>query len=282
MSCKHGMFAAAFLLAAGAALPATQSLAQAEASASPGSASGHYADDTVKIEFTNVTALAMDDAGKDGDADVKMRVVLADRPVPPQALMGGSFPPVWGMGKAGEVRGIMLEFDPADRTQMSVVVLAKPDEPDASLVTVSLNDSTGLWKSLTLASGRVTGRIVHDQFSDIDLTFDAPVATNRVVNTLTGPAAQGSEFVSILKQRTQAIVAGDLETFARLSTKESFDRARAQNVPKAELEKFAKLFAPYYDKVQRVVIREYTAEVIMPEGLHSSFVKEDGVWKCAD
>lgn len=67
----------------------------------------------------------------------------------------------------------------------------------------------------------------------------------------------------------------DDETFARLGTKESFDRAKAQNVPKEQLGK------SYCDKARRVVIREYTADVFMPDGLHSTFVREGGVWKCA-
>lgn len=279
-----GVSLAVCLGMAGTALPTgvQAQTGQAAAEAPAPNASGHFNDDNVKLTVAYATALKVDNVADEGDADVKMRVVLADRPMPAEALMGGSFPPVWAMAKSGEVRGVMLEFDPADRTHLTAVILAKPTEEGMSLATLSLSDSIGLWKSLAVSPARISGTIVRDQYSDVDLTFDAPVSTDAVVSTLTGPAAQKSEFVAILKQRTQAILAGDKEAFARLSTRESVQRASAEVVPKDQVAAFAKIVIPLYDKVKRVVIREHTAAVIMPEGFSSSFVKEDGVWKCAD
>lgn len=245
-------------------------------------ASGHFSDDDVKLTVAYATALKVDNVDGEGDDDVKMRVVLADKPVPAEALMGGSFPPVWAMAKAGLVRGVMLEFDPADRTQLTAVILAKPTEEGASLATVSMSNSEGLWKSLAVSVGHVGGHLVNDQFTHADLTFDAPLATNAVVSDLKGPAAQKSEFVTMLRQRTKAIVAGDQEAFARVSTRESTERFKSDPTPKDQVAAFAKMITPLYDKVKRVVVREHTATIIMPEGFSSSFVKEDGVWKCAD
>lgn len=278
---RHRFFALAL---GGSVLLAGSGLAAAEPSASTpaaSSASGQYASDEGTIAVRYATALALDSIDGQVDADVKMRVALTDRAVPAEALMGGSFPPVWQMAKAGQVRGVMLEFDPVDRTKATMTVLAKPEDPAASLSTVSYSASDGLWKSLSPAAGHVSGHFVYGE-DKVDLTFDAPVATNAVVSDLKGPAAQSSELVTILRQRVRAIVDGDEATVARLSTRESVERIKADPAPADQVKAFAAIVVPLLDKVSRVVVREKTAVVIMPEGFVSSFVKDGGVWKCAD
>jgi hypothetical protein len=245
-------------------------------------ASGQYSDEYGTLTVSQATALAVDNVDGQGDDEVKLRVVLADRSVPAEALMGGSFPPVWAMAKAGEARGVMLEFDPADRTKARLVILRKPADPAESLETVSLSDSTGLWRSLTRTPTRVTGHFVASEGGKVDFTFDAPLATNAVVADLKGPAAQTSEFVSTLRQCVRAYVAGDDATVARLSTRESVARKAAQPVPMDQRKAFAAMVTPLFDKVQRVVVREKTAVVLMPGGFSSSFAREDGAWKCAN
>ncbi|MCW5758631.1 MAG: hypothetical protein KIS90_02525 [Phenylobacterium sp.] len=47
-------------------------------------------------------------------------MALTDREVPPSALYGQSFPPIWHMARRGEVKGVLIEFDPDDRTAVVV------------------------------------------------------------------------------------------------------------------------------------------------------------------
>ena len=282
MRAKHIWMTAALMtgcmIMVGATAP--MAMAQQAATAAAGTASGHITEEDLTVNFSHAAALGLDNA--EGDDDAKMRLVLTEQPVAPEALMGGAFPPVWYLAKSGKVRGVMIDFDPADRTSASVVVLAEPDEPGMSLTTVSLSDSEGLWKALSVTGGRISGHMVRDGFSGIDLTFDTPISTNKVVSDLKGPAAQASELVGILKARTKAIVAGDQATIRQLSTQESFERGQEQEMEPDQIKAFAAMIVPLYDKVKRVVIREHTATVMLPEGFSASFVKEDGVWKCAD
>jgi hypothetical protein len=278
---RWGLFFAT-LLTCGACLGGVTGSAWAQpAPLAAATASGRFVDEHGALAVSQVTALALDNIDGQGDADVKLRVVLSDRPVPPEALMGGSFPPIWPMARAGQVSGVMLEFDPADRTKARLTILRKPADPAESLETISLSDSTGLWRALSRTPTRVSGRFVGDG-GKIDLIFDATVATNAVVADLEGSAARSSEFVSTMRQCVRAYTEDDKATLARLSSRERLSRVAADDVPLAQRKAFAAALTPLFDKVQRVVVREHTAVILMPDGFSSSFVKEDDAWKCAN
>jgi hypothetical protein len=263
-------------------LAATLALAAAPALAlDPGVAAGHYARDGVKIDFSHAVALFQDNTEGLLDSGPQMRVVLSDKEVPVAAVYGLVFPPVIGLARREEVRGVVLEFSPKDPTAMHVTVLAKPADPGASMTNISLSNSSGVLTRLEVSATRVSGDYDGGEDSDFRFSFSAPVFTDAVVADLKGPAALDSEQVRALLARAQALQRGDLPAALALSSKAS----GMNELTPADL-KQAKAMMPQLIKeikaIKRVVVRRETAVALMSQGGWSSLVLEDGVWKVAD
>lgn len=247
-----------------------------------GTASGRYKDDEVDVAFSHAIALELDNTEGLLDTPREMRVLLSDRELPVAVLYGQSFPPVWTMAQEGKVRGLLLKFDPADRTSVVVTVLAKP-EPGYSLGTLSMSNSEGLWARLDAGPTRVTGEFKADASEKVQLRFSAPVFTNPVEADLKGPAAWASEPVKVLIARAEAMMKGDIATAASLSTETS--AARLNDIPpefKTMMVKELPKLVARLKATKRVVIRRETAVVMLGPGEYASAAKVDGVWKAAD
>lgn len=248
----------------------------------PGTASGRYEREEGAITFSRSTALILDNAEGFRDRPTTIRVLLADRELPSAALAGLAFPPVWAMARSGEIKGLLLEFDPTDRESLTVVVLDKP-EPGYSLPTVSISNSSGLWKRLDVSVNRVVGELAPDASDGLAVTFNAPLFTDAVKQELKGPAAAASEPVKALIARAEALGRGDIEGAAKMSTAAAGESLRAMP---AEFRKSAPRMAAEMIRglkgAKRVLIREQTATVMVGLGEWASVVLEDGVWKPAD
>ena len=250
----------------------------------PGTASGHYAGKETRVpKLTHAVALRVDNAEGRRDRQDEMRILLSEEDVPASALAGLHFPPVRTMALAGRVHGLLLEFDPADRTTLSVNVLAKPANPGQMLTSLSLPNSGGLWTRLDVQSIRVTGELKPNETFDLVASFSAPVFTNPVQRDLKGAAARESEPVRVLLARVEAIGRGDLATAQSLSTAAAAERLSAMPV---EAMKAAAAHIPELVRqlkaARRVVVRERTAAVEVPDGSWFSLARENGVWKAAD
>lgn len=270
MIARRGVLAAAVALAASPAL-----------ALDPGTASGHYSRDGLKLAFSHAIALSQDNAEGLLDGGPQVRVVLSDVEVPASALFGVVFPPVIGMAREEAVRGVMIEFSPKDPKAMHVTVLAKPEDPQASLTNISLSNSNGVFKALTVGATRVTGEYAGDEESDFKFSFSAPVFTDPVTANLKGPAAQGSEQMRVLVARAQAIGRGDLPAALALSSQTSGLRG----VPPEMVKEAAKAMPQLIKElkaVKRVVVRQATAVALQGDGSWSSLVLENGAWKVAD
>jgi len=247
----------------------------------PGAASGHFSRDGVTLTFTHAIALSQDNTEGLLDNGPQIRIVLSDAEVPIAALYGVVFPPVTGMARKATVHGVMLEFSPSNPKAMHVTVLAKPRELGASLTNVSLSNSQGVFKSLTVTATRVTGEFDDGAESDFKFTFSAPVFTDPVQADLRGADAQKSPQVLALIARAEAIARGDLPAALALSSQGSDLRG----VPASALTQF-KAAAPEMIKgfkaIKRVVVRRETAVALMGDGGWSNLVLEGGVWKVAD
>ena len=271
------MIARRTLLAAAAALAARPAFAL-----DPGVASGGYKGEEGDIAVSQAVALAIDNAEGVGDFAAGLRVVLSDIEVPPSALTGLVFPPIRGLARDGKVRGLLLEFDPADRTKLFATVLAKP-EPGYSLGTTTLSSTEGLWTRLDASPTRVSGEIKPDASEHLRFSFSAPVFTNAVVADLKPPAVAASEPVKVLIARAEAIARGDLAGAIALSTPTAGAQLAALPPEVLKLSKreipglIAKLKA-----AKRVVIRRETAAVMVERGGWASAALVDGVWKAAD
>jgi hypothetical protein len=248
-----------------------------------GGASGRYDRDKVRIEVSHAIALRQDNTEGLLDNGPQVRVLLSDRDVPIQALYGVAFPPVRAMARKGELRGLLLEFDPADRNTLRITILAKPDDPTEFAPSLSLSDSNGLWRRLTVDASHVEGDFQSSDGPDFAFSFSAPIQTDPVVADLKGPAALSSEQVRVLTARAQAIGRGDLQAALSLSTRQA--GADLQTIPPAELKQASAAMAQMIKSlksVRRVVVRKSSAVVIMPGGDFSTLAFEDGAWKVAD
>jgi hypothetical protein len=265
------------LLAAGAALAA----ARPAFAIDPGKASGRYNDDGVDFKVTHAIALAVDNA--EGFSDEQgLRVLLSDREVPLSAICGLAFPPVWSMAREGKLEGLLLKFDPADRTALVATILTKP-EPGYSMATTTVSNSEGLWSRLEVNPTRVVGELKNEASSRMVFEFSAPIFTNAIEADLKGPAAAASEPVKVLLARAEALSRRDFKAAAALSTPDAARNLDA--IPPEVLKDIAKLTAHMTRQLKapkRVVIRRETAAVMMGQGEWASVVKVDGVWKASD
>jgi hypothetical protein len=248
-----------------------------------GAASGRYAHDNVRIEVSHAIALMQDNTEGLLDHGPQMRVLLSDRDAPIQALYGIAFPPVRAMARQGGLRGLLLEFDPADRTSLRITVLAKPDDPTEFAPSLSLSNSNGLWRRLTVDAAHVEGEFQSGDDPGLAFSFSAPVSTDPVTADLKGAAALSSEQVRVLNARAQALGRGDLPAALALTSHQAADQLKA--IPPAQL-KQASASMPELIKalkgVKRVVVRKASAVAMMPDGAFMSLVFEDGGWKAAD
>ena len=264
------------LLAAGAALAVRPAFA-----IDPGTAKGGYRGDDASFDVAHAVALAMDNA-EGRDPDVRMRVVLSETEVLPSALTGMSFPPVWNQARAGKLKGLLIEFDPADKTKMTVTILAPP-EPGYSLATTTLSSSEGLWTRLDASPTRISGELKNDASEHIRFSFSAPVFTNAVVADLKGPAAQASEPVKVLIARAEALQKGDIATVVALSAAGgSTDFSKIDPEFMKAIKREIPGLIQKLKTAKRVVIRRETAAVMLDKDSWSSAVLVNGVWKGSD
>lgn len=243
-----------------------------------GIASGGYSGDEVEIAFTHSVALRRDDLDRAIDEGRSMRVLLSDVELPAAVLHGGAFPPVRAMARAGEVRGLLLEFDPADRNNMLVTVLAKPAEDGMSLTTITLSDTTGLWKRLEVAPTRILGDL--DRDGSMKLSFSAPVFIDPVTADLKGAAAQAGLYARVLIDRAKALGRGDMVAAAKLTSRQT--SAQLAKVPPeylAAIRAEVPAMLRDYARISRVIVRSDNAAVILPNGDRIGLIMEDGVWK---
>jgi len=266
----------AFLAAAVAGIAARPAFA-----IDPGIASGLYDGEDAAFSFTHSIALAMDNA-EGLNAEVKFRVVLSDVVVPTSALCGVSFPPVWSLARAGRLNGLMLQFDPAERTSMTITTLSKP-EPGYSLRTTTFSDSSGLWRQLDVSPTRISGDLKPLSEGRLRASFSAPVFTNAVVADLKGAAVQTAEPVKVLVARAEALQKGDFATVKALSTPEaaaSLDQLDPQFLTAIRREIPAMIRG--LKTAPRVVVRRETATVLIDKNTYVTAVLVNGTWKGTD
>jgi hypothetical protein len=245
----------------------------------PGIASGSVRHEGQTLTFTHAVALSQDNTEGAREHSV-MRVLLTDEEVPPAALEGLIFTPVWTQAREGKVRGLLLEFDPADRTSLHAVVLTKPPVGQ-SLTNISRSSTEGLWKRLEVSPTRIVGEFKPGEDDDMAFTFSAPVFTNAVQQDLKGTAAQASEPVRVLIARYEALARGDLAAALAMSTEDSGLRS----LPPGQLKAFQGEIAGSIRQLRqakRVVIRLSTAAVLTPDDSWYSLARTDGGWKVVD
>jgi len=235
------------------------------------------------IVLNHFTAVALDNAEGLLEPHVRMRLLLSDREIPTEALYGIAFPPVRGMARHGDVRGLLVEFDPKDQTHAQVTNLQRPADPGDLLASLSLSDSEGLFRNLKTDAKHISGRFVSAD-NGIDLPFDAAVTTDPVLSNVTGGAVKASPFIAMLRARAQALGKGDMAALRAMSSRFA-DVQDSKDAPPTGNPQFKAFLASYtksLDKASRIVVRDKTAVVLLPDQSFAQFVKEGGDWKLAD
>eukprot|EP01041_Mallomonas_annulata_P031161 gene31161-53419_t len=117
----------------------------------PGVATGRYQRENDVVTVSHAIALSLDNVEDPSPRKREIRVLLSDREATPAALMGLFFPPVWRMARLGNLRALLLTFDPDDQTGLNVVVLSKRDD-GYSPPSISITNTAGLWSRLDISA----------------------------------------------------------------------------------------------------------------------------------
>lgn len=263
----------------------------------PGRVQGNLTINNETIELKEAYAHFHDNAEGLLDRPKEIRIVLADRRIPQESLRGIAFLPVTTLAKEGNVRGLLLQFDPGDQSKMVVTILRTPSRQGASLTTISRVD-TGqkLFKNLAISKTRVGGETEYaekgspgsESFPGISYSvkFSAPLFNELPVTAdLKGKAAQDSPQAKVLREKINALKKGDFDAVKRLSTQRANRRTdlllTQMGADQAKI--FAKEAAKEEEQslksIKRIVVRGSTAVMIFSKNAWSSFAQEDGQWK---
>jgi hypothetical protein len=248
----------------------------------PGRATGRYNGDGADFRVSHAIALEMDNIEGFPDKARGYRVLLSDREVPLPAICGLAFPPVWRMARRGQLSGLLLRVDPADRKSLVATVLTQRDD-GYSPPTITMSNTERLWNRLEVGGDRIVGELAPDIDSRMVFEFSAPVFSNPVEADLRGAQALASEPVRVLLARAEALGRRDLAAAAALSTADA--AAELAEAPPELLKMAPQLSAQLVRdlrRAQRVVIRRETAAVMLGPDAWASLAKVDGAWKAAN
>jgi len=262
----------------------------------PGTAKGSLKVGGKDVPLKSSIAYLHDNADGMLDRPKELRIVLSDREIPQDALSGIGIPPVMQMAREGKVRGLLLRLDPGNLKQILVTLLDKPADPQMSLMTQTISDSSrDAFKKLSVANNRAIGEIERrDSRSsssadmptvDFAIQFNAPVfAEPAVTADLKGKEAQDSPQVRVLREKARILAKGDFAALKKISTdraNKSTDAFLAQAGPQAK--PYAKEAAAEIEqslrKIQRVVVRGDRAVVIFGKGEWTTLARESGEWR---
>ena len=250
---------------------------------------------TVPLKFA--AAHLHDNAEKLLDRPKELRILVADREVPQEALAGIAFPPVMQLAREGKVKGLLLRVDPGDRNQVLITVLSAPAKAGESLVNQTLGGSRTPFKKLDIGNNRVIGEIEYRDTSTIAsdmprvsyaIQFSAPVFNEPAVTAdLKGKEAQDSPQARVVRDKARAMAKADFAGVKKLSTERanrSTDQFLAQAGPQAGA--YAKEAAADLEKslkgLQRVVVRGDRAVAIFSDKEWMNFARVGGQWLSDD
>jgi hypothetical protein len=262
----------------------------------PGVAKGSLRVNEKTITLRHAYAHLHDNAEGLLDKTERLRVLLTDREVSPNALDGIAFLPVMELARQGRVQGLLFEMDPDDPNNAVMTLLFPPSGPDRFLIRQMINSAEDdLFKDWSLTSQRVAGAIERSEEREPGLSdfpairysvrFDAPVFNEpQVTADLKGRAAVDSPQARLLFAKADALARGDFAAAQKASTERAnrLNQAFLAGAKPDSLAKKAAELKKALQKIQRVVERGDRAVVILPGKQSFSFVREGGEWKSDD
>lgn len=246
-----------------------------------------------RIVLTHAVAVQRDNAEGLLDRPNELRLVLADREVKPEALWGVAFLPVTNLAMDGQLRGVLLRWDPAKPEGYVLTVLSKPPEPGQSLANTTISRTGGALPGVKIADNRVSGNVAGDGTAPKGVVwsanFSVPLMNETKVSAeLKGAAAKTSPQVKTLQAVQKGLAKGDWGVQRSLSTPAAnrrFDTMMGQaGAPDAkQMAEFAKMgaaeMASDLAKVDRVVVRGDRAIVMMGKNSWRQMARDGETWK---
>jgi hypothetical protein len=256
----------------------------------PGAAQGSARIDGEVVTLRHAYAHLHDNAEGLLDWPSELRILVADREVPPAALRGVAFFPAEELARQGRLRGLLMRLSPEEPQRVLVSVLGAPANPRESFLSLALGSpSNPAFSDWRLERTRVEGALeAREAGQGIRVRFHAGIAAEPPVSEdLRDVAARNSAQMSVFVQRAEALQRGDLDVVHRLSTEASYQRLRAALAllgPHAGVyqKNTGSLWKQQAAGVQRLVVRTDRAVAIFGPDQWSSFVRDAGAWKVAD
>ena len=239
------------------------------------------------VPFRHVYALLHDNNEGVLSSPTQLRLLLTDVEVPVDSLYGLYFLPIGDLGREGKAKVLLLQFDPANYSEVDMMVLL-PNGLQTVTTRLKITD-------LKMIDGKVSGAFEYADVSPFtsseipsfkfnyrfsaDLNSPPPVTAD-----LKGRAVLSSPQLKLLRSFAKALSTGDLRNLRALSSERAFRKAQDDHARLgAAARKFyirtgAKLtkLAP---TAKRVVVRGNSAVVIFPDKSTFNLVLENGVWK---
>jgi hypothetical protein len=265
----------------------------------PGTVQGAFKVNEETIQLSKAYAHIHDNTEGLLERPQELRILLADRVVPPGVLAGIAFLPAEQMAKEGKLRGLLLQLDPSDRHNVEVTLLYPPAQGGQTLMTQTLSDTAReVVQKLEIGKQLVTGGI---QYGDQNTTtsrdmpkltyalqFNASLSKEPPVSSdLKGKAAQDSPQVKVLREKARALAKSDFEALRKLCTERSNQlndelRTKAGIRYNVFVEEAAGELGESLRNVERVVVRGDRAVVIFSGQTWANLVREGKVWKSDD
>jgi hypothetical protein len=144
----------------------------------PGRSTGYVQIDESCIELTEVFAHLHRGSGAAPPRADELRIVLADREIPQEALAGADAGRVIELARAGAVRGILIRLNPDDPGDVTLTVLEPPADGADPLMTRHYPAASGhLLRNLSVAPQRIGGDLACPPDGTLDCAahFSAPL-----------------------------------------------------------------------------------------------------------
>lgn len=268
----------------------------------PGTASGTLIVDGEIISLTHAYAHRQDNAERLMEGP-ELRVLLADRELPPELLAGPLLSDLERLSRAGGVRGLLMRLG-ADRTPTSVreTVLHAPRDPQTPLPSLTTSGASAGFKRFVMGDRRVVGEVADEAGNRSGLSgvprygyqasFSAPLFEDRrVTAVLEGRDARRSPPARAVLAFEQALREGDLGKARALATSRRWQETErhaasvGETQSRTEIREAVPPTVTRERQIARVVIRDDRARVIYQAPGAKAFVslaKVDGGWKIAD
>ena len=144
----------------------------------PGRSTGYVQVDESRIELTEAFAHLHRGTGDAPPRADELRIVLADREIPQEALAGADAGRVIELARAGAVRGILIRLNPDDPGNVTLTVLEPPADGAGAQMTRHYPAASGhLLRNLSVAPQRVGADLAcpPDAALDCAAHFSAPL-----------------------------------------------------------------------------------------------------------